>query len=248
MTSGKYIKTEKHRKNLSLSLKGRKLSKEHKRKVSESLIGHKRNLGRKRKPFSEKTKKKISEIMIKKYKNKELIPRLLGKHCSEMQKQKMRNHAKNNPNFGMKGKHHSIESKQKMRIANLGKKQTEETKLKKYNSNLGKHNGERNGMFGKKGELNPSWKGGITPINMKIRTSLEYKLWRTAVFERDNYTCIWCGVRSGNGKATILHADHIKPFALFPELRFAIDNGRTLCVDCHKKTESYAGRIKRFKI
>lgn len=42
------------------------------------------------------------------------------------------------------------------------------------------------------GEKHPNWRGGITPINKAIRTSLEYKLWRTAVFERDNYTCVWC--------------------------------------------------------
>jgi len=81
------------------------------------------------------------------------------------------------------------------------------------------------------------WKGGICPENMKIRTSIEYKLWRKAVFERDNFTCIWCGQKGGN-----LNADHIKPFALFPELRFAIDNGRTLCEDCHRKTPSYLNR------
>ena len=75
----------------------------------------------------------------------------------------------------------------------------------------------------------------ITPINIKIRSSLEYKLWRRAVFERDNYNCIWCG----NNKGGNLNADHIKSFALYPELRFAIDNGRTLCIDCHKTTESY---------
>ena len=86
------------------------------------------------------------------------------------------------------------------------------------------------------------WKGGITPENQRIRHSLEYGLWRTAVFERDNYTCIWCGTRSGNGKTVVLNADHIKSFALFPELRFAIDNGRTLCEPCHITTDTFAGR------
>ena len=87
------------------------------------------------------------------------------------------------------------------------------------------------------------WKGGITPINEKIRKSTEYKLWRLAVFQRDNYTCIWCGARSQKGMKVFLHADHIKPFALFPELRFAIDNGRTLCEDCHRKTDTYGNRL-----
>ncbi len=80
------------------------------------------------------------------------------------------------------------------------------------------------------------WKGGKTPIMRALRTSLEYKVWRKAVFERDNYTCQnpSCDVRGGK-----LNADHIKSFAFFPELRFAIENGRTLCVPCHRKTPTY---------
>ncbi len=84
------------------------------------------------------------------------------------------------------------------------------------------------------GEKNPSWKGGITPINQKIRASLEYEEWRKSVFERDNYTCQDCGQVGG-----YLNADHIKPFAYYPELRFDLNNGRTLCVDCHSKTDTY---------
>lgn len=90
-----------------------------------------------------------------------------------------------------------------------------------------------------RGEENNNWKGGVTPENHRIRTSAEYKDWRKSVFERDNHTCQKCGARNGNGKKIILNADHIKPFALHPELRFSIDNGRALCVDCHKETETW---------
>ncbi len=89
-----------------------------------------------------------------------------------------------------------------------------------------------------KGKKNHLWKGGVTPINDAIRKSLEYKLWRESVFKRDNFQCIIGGKAHGNK----LNADHIKPFSLFPELRFAIDNGRTLCIECHKKTDSYLNR------
>lgn len=90
-------------------------------------------------------------------------------------------------------------------------------------------------------EGNPNWKGGVAITHHQIRMSPEYRLWRMAVLERDKYTCLWCGQRGGK-----IQADHIKSFAYYPELRFVIDNGRTLCIDCHKKTDNFGGRgIKR---
>lgn len=86
---------------------------------------------------------------------------------------------------------------------------------------------------------NPMWKNGISEINDRIRHTKEYILWRTAVFMRDDYTCQGCGERGGR-----LEADHIKPFSLYPELRFAIDNGRTLCHECHKQTDTYGWKLK----
>lgn len=82
---------------------------------------------------------------------------------------------------------------------------------------------------------------GKTPLNKMLRESGAYKAWRTLVFERDDYTCKECEQRGGK-----LHADHIQPFAFFPELRFEVSNGRTLCVACHMKTPSYGGRAKGY--
>lgn len=142
-----------------------------------------------------------------------------------------------------KGKKMSLEMRKKFSEAQKGKKygpMSEEHKRKISIFRTGRPRPEIRGSKCYK------WKGGITPINKALRGSLEYKLWRKSVFERDNYTCIWCRARSEKNKAVILHADHIKPFAYFPELRFAIDNGRTLCEICHSKTDTYCGRVKSF--
>jgi HNH endonuclease/NUMOD3 motif len=92
------------------------------------------------------------------------------------------------------------------------------------------------------GPQHPRWKGGISPENDKIRHSFEYREWRDAVFARDNYTCVECGDDTGGN----LEADHIKPFALFPDLRFDVNNGRTLCHDCHTKTPTYGRKAERY--
>lgn len=84
------------------------------------------------------------------------------------------------------------------------------------------------------------WEGGKTPVHKKIRQSLQAKLWREEVFRRDDFTCQICKNRGG-----ILNADHIKPFAYYPELRFELSNGRTLCVSCHKATDTYGWKVKK---
>jgi len=73
------------------------------------------------------------------------------------------------------------------------------------------------------------------------RPPFENKQWTKQVFERDNYTCQFCKKRGGK-----LQADHIKPYSKFPEIRWDLDNGRTLCIPCHKTTDTYAGKARTY--
>ncbi len=101
------------------------------------------------------------------------------------------------------------------------------------------------------GENSPSWKGGVTPIAVKVRNSKKYLEWRSDVFKRDNYTCQKCRDRNrkGLGRAVYLQADHGKEFNIImrenniqtlqdayscDEL-WDVSNGNTLCIDCHNE-------------
>ncbi len=92
----------------------------------------------------------------------------------------------------------------------------------------------------KVGNKNPAWGGGINSEDSRMRGRIEYKLWREAVFARDNWTCQCCHKRGGR-----LQAHHIKSMKQYPELKLSIDNGQTLCIDCHKLTDNYCGKGQR---
>lgn len=139
---------------------------------------------------------------------------------TEEHKKKLSEAKIKNPTRYWLGKKRSEATKRKVSEGHVGKKHSEKTRIKMSQS----HSGDKN----------HNWKGGITPVNIIIRQGLTYRLWRESVFKRDNYICQLCGQRGG-----ILNADHIKPFALFIKLRFSLDNGRTLCLNCHRKTDTY---------
>jgi len=118
----------------------------------------------------------------------------------------------------------TMENRQLMREANLGQKRhttphTEETKRKISESRKGKMVGENN----------PAWKGGLRSQNYIERRKFQRELQKT-VLERDDYTCQMCDQRGGD-----LQVDHIQSWADYIELRFDINNCRTLCVRCHYK-------------
>lgn len=123
----------------------------------------------------------------------------------------------------MKGKHHLKDTKERISKRLRGRRLPEITRKK-----IGEV---------ETGERHWNWKGGITPMNLKIRNSLESKEWRNSVFARDDWTCQKCGKRGIE-----LRAHHILSFFQHAELKFAINNGITLCRNCHSKFHKIYGR------
>lgn len=93
------------------------------------------------------------------------------------------------------------------------------------------------------------WKGFISPLNQLLRKSSMYKIWRNAVFLRDNFTCQnpeceYCHNKIG----VMLHPHHKKSFAKFPELRYIVDNGITYCKEFHINSKILHKNIQQIKI
>jgi len=139
----------------------------------------------------------------------------------------------------------SPEVKQKMINAQmgnkkwLGKKHKSETILKMSEA--------------QRGDKGSRWDGGKSLLHHIIRESSKYSIWRNGVFVRDNYVCKGCGA-----KGVYLQAHHIKSLAIILKendittFEQAIpcseiwdnDNGVSLCIPCHKKTDTYG--VKKF--
>lgn len=79
----------------------------------------------------------------------------------------------------------------------------------------------------RRAENNINWKGGLRGQNYLERRRFRNQM-QKQIFERDNYTCQMCGVKGG-----ALQVDHIQSWAEYVELRFSMDNCRTLCMECH---------------
>jgi len=106
------------------------------------------------------------------------------------------------------------------------------------------HSDETKRKIGNKnrGENSYWWKGGVSKIHETMRDGVEMKIWRSKVFQRDDYTCQICKQRGGE-----LNADHIRPLAISPELAYDLSNGRTLCKSCHVKTDTWGSKTNKLK-
>jgi len=116
------------------------------------------------------------------------------------------------------GKHHTKESKQKI----------------------------RENRPNQSGNKNPAWKGGVTPLNKLIRKCDKYKEWINNIFKRDNFICMMCNIRGSDLNAhhikefnKIIKENNI--FILKDAINcnelWDINNGMTLCKKCHDKTK-----------
>lgn len=213
-----------------MSRKKRVLTEEHKKKIGKAHLGMRHKFTKNKKPMSEETKRKIGEANREYLKihprseetKRKISLKLKGRKLPEETRIKMSMAKKGKPFSGerctKKGEHLSEEHKRNMRKNNAhywrGKKMSIETRKKMGNAH--------------RGEKGSNWQGGITEESRRIRGGLEYKLWREAIFKRDNFTCQKTGERGGK-----LVAHHIQTFSQHEELRFAIDNGITLTKKAH---------------
>ena len=235
MPTGVYKKSEEHKRKIGLAFKGKKLTASHKKRIGLAIKGQWKE-GWRRSPMlgksqSLETKKKISESRLKR-------KRLFGYINSPETRKKMGSY--------LKGKKMPEDIKRKLSKALKGRKKPLFTKKHKQKISLALKGKPQPWNSGTNSHF---WKGGVSKLSKSIKASLAYKNWRESLFQRDNWTCQSCKKRGG----IALHPHHKKSFTLILEENniktvddasnckelWDINNGITLCCECHKKTESY---------
>lgn len=83
----------------------------------------------------------------------------------------------------------------------------------------------------KSGNKNPNWRPHLTAEDREHRRDTsKIAAWRAAVYRRDGYSCVRCGDDRGKN----LNAHHVEAYCENVHDRYSVDNGATLCEDCHR--------------
>jgi len=175
-----------------------------------------------------------------------------GHIVSEEQKQKQREKMLGRPS-PMKGRIRSLESNLKQSIAMKSKSPWNDGLVGVQESPMkGKHHTsesiekikENTTIYS--GEDHWNWQGGITPLYKQIRFCNRYDEWRNLVFRRDSFTCQHCKILGVRFEAhhiklfsTLLKENNITTLeqAILCESLWDLNNGLTLCEECHNKTK-----------
>ena len=199
----------------------------------------------KRIPRSEKTKQKIRETKSKQVNwnkglTKETDERLVR---SEAFRKRIRETSLGRPGWN-KGLTKETDERIKQGGEELRKTLAKpEVKERWVVAHKGINAGPKNTNWGKCGVASPFWKGGISPLSVKVRNCHKYRQWRSDIFTRDDFTCQECGRRGGALRAHhtpdtfafIMEINDIKTFdqAMECEELWNINNGITYCTKCH---------------
>jgi 5-methylcytosine-specific restriction endonuclease McrA len=129
-------------------------------------------------------------------------------------------------------KGHKLSEETKRKMSEAHKKRKTYLQLLPFNKNPSDavREGRRKRMLGNKYVLGKKWSEKEYERHYHDCSSLRYRKWRESVFMRDDYTCCDCGERG-----VYIEAHHIKSWVDFPDERYNVDNGQTLCVRCHKE-------------
>ena len=96
-----------------------------------------------------------------------------------------------------------------------------------------------------RGEGHPNYRSDLTKAERESNRDIHgYSTWQIEVKKRDNFVCQCCGDKRGRN----LVSHHLDGWDNFRDKRLDVDNGVTLCEDCHKDFHGkygYGGNTKK---
>lgn len=193
------------------------------------------------------------------------VPNNKGKRRSDIAKEKFRITAKKigmgSWNIGRKRPEHErekISSTMKGRTPSNLELLHSLPRTKEWKQNIARGNMGKTLSEATRRKISDAKRNPLTPLHVSIRRCYKYADWRKAIFHRDNFTCVLCKKRGGelnvdhfpNRFVDIISTSGVTTIeeALSLGALWDINAGRTLCLECHTKTDTFGNKFKKNQV